>query len=235
MENKIDCYIASLPRQLHVIKTIDSILNNKEIGSITITCNKYSDEQFKLVCDLYAEDTRVKFYRGDNAKQSNEKLKYIGNGNNKYVSLCDDDIIYPNDYFTKLINGCELYNAAVGLHGVIMNPRPIKSYYRDRQVFRGLGTVGMDVRVDMVSNCGSLFKREWHNDLSNWYDLVGDVSMDDIYTNYFHMLKGIRRYVLAHNEGYIKHKQQFAEDEYVFDKYKYNDSVQTVFINKYWK
>ena len=91
-----------------------------------------------------------------------------------------------------------------------------------------------DVEVDIASNCGSLFKREFYDNLDKWYDFCGTISMDDIYVNYFAKKKGVRRIVLAHQEGYLKHKQQFPEDNYVFDKHRYSDSVQTEFINKYF-
>ena len=60
--------------------------------------------------------------------------------------------------------------------------------------------------------------------------------MDDIYVNYFAKKRGIRRVVLAHNEGYLKHKEQLPEDDYVFNKYALtgNDKMQTDFINKYF-
>lgn len=38
------------------------------------------------------------------------------------------------------------------------------------------------------------------------------------------------------NEGYLKHKEQLPEDDYVFNKYALtgNDKMQTDFINKYF-
>lgn len=235
MKNKlVDVYIASLPRQLHVIKTAKSILTNPECGSLTISLSKKftDDEVLKVKSEL--NDDRVKIYITDDLKGSNEKLKYIGDGTNPYIALIDDDCIYPIDYLNTLIKGCNKYNGHVSLHGVILNPRPIKSYYRDRQVFRGLGTVLSDKEVDISASCMTLFKRHWYQNLNEWYDLVGDTSMDDIYVCYFAMKKGIRRWVLAHKEGYVVHKTQYPEDEYVFDKHRYNDKIQTDFINEYF-
>jgi len=231
MNSKVDIYIASLWRQGHAVVAINSLRSQPEFGTATITCNNWTDEQWEYINKELGDDMRIKLYRGNNEKGSNEKLKYIAHGNNYYIALADDDLIYPHDYLGKLINGCEKYNAHVSLHGVVLLKGIINSYYRDRIVYRALGTVLLDQEVDIVSNCGSLFKRNFYNDLDKWYDYCGNVSMDDLYVNYFAKKNGIKRYVLSHVEGYLKHKKQYPEDNYVFDKHKNDDSVQTNFIN----
>lgn len=226
--------MASLWRQGHVIKTVRSLLLNPEIGTITISCSsKYSEEQLKYV-NQELNDDRIKIYSTDDAKGSNEKLKYISTGKNYYIALCDDDLIYPPDYLKKLIDGCEKYNAHVTLHGVILNKGIISSYYHNRQVFRGLGNVDKDYVIDIAASCMTLFKRNFYDDLDTWYDFCGTTSMDDIYVNYFAKKKGIQRVVLAHNSDYLKHKEQLPEDDYVFNKHVNNDRVQTEFINNYF-
>jgi hypothetical protein len=234
MEKLVDIYMASLWRQGHVVKTVNSLLLNPEVGSITIACNNYTDEQWNFV-NKELNDVRIVLHRTNNEKGSNEKLRFIGTGNNFYICLADDDLIYPSDYLNKLIQGCEKYNAMVSLHGRLVPKGIIGSYYgQPLAVFRSLGTVEQDVEVDIASNCGSLFKREFYTDLNKWYDFCGTTSMDDIYVNYFAKKKGVRRIVLAHKEGYLKHKQQFPEDDYVFDKHRYSDRVQTEFINNFF-
>jgi hypothetical protein len=234
MDKCVDVYMASLWRQGHVVKTIKSLLLNSEIGSITIACNNYTDEQWKFV-NAELNNPIIVLHRTKNEKGSNEKLRFIASGSNKYICLADDDLIYPSDYLNKLIIGCEKYNSMVSLHGRTIPKGIIGSYYgQPIAVYRSLGTVEQDVEVDIASNCGSLFKREFYDDLGTWYDFCGTTSMDDIYVNYFAKKKGIRRFVLAHQEGYLKHKVQFPEDDYVFDKHRYNDWVQTEFINNFF-
>ena len=226
--------MASLWRQGHVVMTVKSLLLSPEIGTVSICCNNYTDEQWEFVKNELC-DSKVIVYRTNNEKGSNEKLRFIGTGSNFYVCLADDDLIYPPDYLNKLINGCEKYNAMVSLHGRIIPKGIIGSYYgQPLEVYRSLGTVVQDVEVDIASNCGSLFKREFYNDLDKWYDFCGSTSRDDIYVNYFAKKNGVRRIVLAHQEGYLKHKEQFSEDNYVFDKHRYSDRVQTEFINNFF-
>ena len=238
----VDVYIASLPRQLHVVETVKTVLANPETLTITIVANKYSDELFEelkiQLLNVNCEyQVPIYLHRGDNKKESNEKLKFVGKGYGKYISFVDDDLLLSPNHFNKLIKACEEYNAMVSLHGVVLHQLPLKHYYYDRDVYRGLGTVIFDMEVDIASNCGSLFKREWHTDLSKWYDEIPSVGMDDIFVALKHKQKGIKRYVLAHHTGYMKHKEIRKEDEYIFDKYALtgNDKVQTDYINTYWK
>jgi hypothetical protein len=234
MEKLVDIYMASLWRQGHVVKTVKSLLQSPEVGSVTIACNNYTNEQWEFV-NKELDDPKVILHRTNNEKGSNEKLRFIAIGSNFYICLADDDLIYPPDYLNKLIQGCEKYNAMVSLHGRIIPKGIIGSYYgQPLAVFRSLGTVLNDVEVDIASNCGSLFKRNFYNDLDKWYDFCGGTSMDDIYVNYFAKKRGIRRIILAHQEGYLRHKEQLPEDDYVFNRHRYSDRVQTEFINKYF-
>ncbi len=239
----VDIHIATLPRQMHVLKTVESLLKNPEVLTITIIASEtYTDKQrMELTSGLIALNrglfVPIRVCYTDDAKGSNEKLKYLDEGFGDYICLADDDCVYPDNYLQTLIQGVEKHQAHVSLHGVCLHDLPIKSYYRDRDVYRGLGTVMFDMPVDIAASCMTMFKREWHDDLDQWYDKCSNVSMDDIHVSYFHKLKGIPRYVLAHKEGFVKHKPILQEDNYVFDRHARvagADKPQTDFINKYW-
>ena len=243
MEKSVDVHIAALYRQNFVVETVKSVLANPEVKTITVIANKHTDEEFEnckngLLQANTLTQIPIFLHRGDNAKESNEKLRYIGKGDGKYISFVDNDLLLAPTHFEYLIQGCEKYNAYVSLHGVILDEIPLGSYYRDRQVFRGLKTVDFDVQVDISSNCGSLFKRGFFGNeyLRELYDYAPTVSMDDIIMGTCCKLNQIRCWVLKHQEGFLRHKVQYAEDDYVFNKYALtgNDSVQTAYINKYW-
>lgn len=241
---EVDVYCTAVFRQGHVIKTMESILKNPEVKSITVSCSvNHTEEEFEYTKNGLLNinlETQIPIYLYRCTipeKGSNEKLKYIGEGNGKYIALVDNDCVYPDNYLQTLIQGVEKHQAHVSLHGVCLHDLPIKSYYRDRDVYRGLGTVMFDMPVDIAASCMTMFKREWHDDLDQWYDKCSNVSMDDIHVSYFHKLKGIPRYVLAHKEGFVKHKPILQEDNYVFDRHARvagADKPQTDFINKYW-
>jgi GT2 family glycosyltransferase len=235
MENKIDINMACIWRHAFEVETINSLRYQKEFGTANIILNSYTDQQFEIIQNAFNGDDRIKLYRHNNEKASNSKLRYVGDGVNEYVGFFDNDLLFPPDYLAKLIAGIDKYNAYCSLHGVILDKGLIQSYYRNRRVYRGLAYVGADVEVDIASNCCSGFKRKWFNNLSEWFDMVGEVSMDDIYTNYFAKKKGIRRFVLKHPEEYLVHKEQLPDELYVFDQHKNNDTIQTVFVNSFFK
>lgn len=234
---KVDIYMAALFRHGFAVQSIRSLMLNPEFATATITCNSHSDAEWQYMVDEFENDDRVTLHRHDNEKGSNEKLRYIGTGSNEYICMADNDLLYPPDYLAKLIAGVDKYRAYCSLHGSILNKGRIGSYYRDRQTFRGLGTVLKDVEVDISSNCGSVFRRDFFgNDyLNTWYDFCDDVSADDLYCNYLAMKKGRRRMVLAHQENYLVHKEQLPDEVYVFDVYKFNDQPQTDFVNNFIK
>lgn len=234
MKKLVDIYMASLWRQGHIIKTVNSLLKNEEVATITISCNNYTQDQWEYVT-TELKNPKIIFHRTNNEKKSNEKLKYIGEGKNYYVCLADDDLIYPSDYLDTLIKGCEKYNAMVSMHGRILLKGIVDSYYKQvKNVFSHSGQVEKDVEVDIASNCGSLFKRDFYDDLNTWYDLCGNIPMDDLYVNYFAKKKGIKRVVLAHSIGYLKHKKKHPDDRYVFTEYRDNDKIQTEFYNRHF-
>ena len=226
--------MASLWREGHIIKTVNSILLNKNIGTITISCNNYTDAQWELV-NTKLNNSKIKLYRTNNEKGSCEKLRFISTGSNYYVSLADDDLIYPPDYYEYLIAGVDKYNAYVSLHGRILKKGKITNYYSDfSHIYPVLKTVIEDVEVDIASNCGCLFKRNFFNNLDEWYNLAEHSNMDDIYTNYWAKIKNIKRMVLKHNINYVNHKIKHSGDNYVATIHRYDCQHQTDFINNYF-
>lgn len=247
MEKQVDLYCTCLWRDGHVVETVKSLLKNPEVKSITISVSrKVTDEQFKYISDgLLNANTQAQvpiyLYRcEENEKGSNEKLKYLHKGTGKYIALFDDDLIYPSDYLQYMIGGCERYDSYVSLHGVILHERPIRSYYADRHVYRGLGTVINNYEVDIASSCFALFKREIFPEdmIKEIYERSPMDSMDDIWMSFLAKNVSIKRMVLAHGEGWAMHKQIKKEDDYVFEKYTQKlgmtDKPQTDFINNYW-
>lgn len=70
-----------------------------------------------------------------------------------YYFACDDDLIYSNWYFDKLIQDIEKYNreAIVWFHWVVLkNKWRIKSYYEDRYVFPFWNKIPTDISVQII-------------------------------------------------------------------------------------
>jgi len=235
MEDKCDIYMASLWREGHLVLTVRSLLEQPALGSLTVVCNNYTDEQWEWVC-RELNNFKIKLVRGNNLKGSNEKLKYAGYGFNKYLGFADDDLIYSANYLQYMIDRADYYKAYVSLHGSILSSRPLNNYYTDRTVFRCLEGVEDDVNVDICGTGVSLIQRELLPviQLENLYDSMSRTSMDDLYFNSFVKNYGIRRIVLKHSKGFVSHKKQHPMDDYVFDRHAgmgKSCTEQTNFVN----
>ena len=239
----VDVHIASLWRDGHLIKTVESLLNQPELHDIFITLNSYTDEQCKIVKSsltaLAAQyGHRIITRRCKNKKGSNEKLAQLSKGTAPYIAFADDDIIYPADYLFRLINGCNVLNGAVSFHGARLRRFPIKKYYNGaRLMFCWNVPVEKDTRVEILGTGLGMIRREWFTDeeLKDLYANAPTVSMDDIVVSCALADKGIARYVIAHPGRCVTLKEAKEGDGYVYDRYKDDDSAQVEYLNEHYK
>ncbi len=235
MKGSVDVYMASMYRSRHVLKTVETLWRNPEVGSITVVLNKYTDKQYDEVAPELKKMGCI-VYRGDNSKGCSHKIQYIGGGQGEYVSLCDDDLLYPPDYFKVLIDKLNSLGGFVSARGRILKPGRVKNYRRERlKSFHALCDVEEDAEVDVAGTGVCLFKRGWFDDLHEWFGRVEHPNMTDIYVSYFVKQHGIKRYVIAHKKGWLLHKEKEEGDNYIWDTVRNNCEAQTDFVNNIWK
>ena len=119
-----------------VIKWIIYIIKEIQVKSLTLSANNYTDEQYEKVIKEI-NSPKLIIHRTNNEKLSFEKLRFVNNDRStKYVAFCDDDFIFYDGYFRKMISECELLDAVVSYHGgILKKPLPIEHYYPDRITF----------------------------------------------------------------------------------------------------
>lgn len=233
--NSVNVYMASLYKDGHVIESIKSIINQPQVKSLTLSANNYTDEQYeKLISEI--NSSKLIVYRTNNEKLSFEKLRFVNNDRStKYVAFCDDDLIFYDGYFRKMISECELLDAVVSYHGgILKKPLPIEHYYPDRKSFSFNRDVRENKEVDIIGNGVSLFKRDWIT-YEQWKDLYNnapEVSMDDITVSYTLRKNGKKLIVVKHSLGDVIERKNNSDT--VYNIYKKNDSVQTDWVNKYF-
>ena len=238
-ENCVDIHMASLWRGGHVVKTIESLLQQPETATVFVTLNSYTNEQYKAVkydLKVLAEQygKKVVTRRANNEKGSNEKLSQLSKSKARYIAFADDDFIYPQDYLLHLIHGLRIHEGVVSLHGSQLTAFPIRKYYGgDRRMFSWNVMVPEDTQVDIIGTGVCLLKREWFTDeeLKALYVNAPATSMDDIIVSCLLSQKGIARYVIEHLGSSVTLKEHTASDNYVYDTYKDNDSEQVAYIN----
>lgn len=231
----VDICIASLYRNGHCIKTVESLVVQPEINNIYLVCNNYTTEQFEYVASQLKKYENVILFNRQNQKGCSEKFYPIHLSDSKYIGFADDDLIYPIDYLQKLIAGCEKYQCLVSLHGRILKPRPITQYYRDKiAVYGCLHDVAQDTGVDIAGSGVCLVERSKLPLLSVLYNQIIHPNMSDIYLSALCLQSGVKRVVLSHAKGYIQHKTIEENDNYIFNSHRNNCQPQTDFVNEYF-
>lgn len=233
----VNVYMASLYKDGNVIESIKSIIRQPQVKSLTLSANNYTDEQYEKVIKEI-NSSKLIIHRTNNEKLSFEKLRFVNNDRNtKYVAFCDDDLIFYDGYFRKMISECERLNSVVSYHGSILKkPLPIEHYYPDRKSFSFNKEVRENKEIDIIGNGVSLFKRDWltYQQWKDLYDKAPDVSMDDITVSYELRKNGKKLFVVKHNKGEVEERNNNKLTDTVYNLYKKNDSVQTDWVNKYF-
>jgi GT2 family glycosyltransferase len=233
--HEVDVHIATLYRDCYVKNTIESLLNCPELCTISVVCNNWTDEQFKELSNHFCNKIKVFLYRSDNKKGCSEKFKYFGATSSKYICNCDDDLIYPNDFLTRLIEVAK-NNVVAGIHGRTLLDRKIDNYYKEKKaVYHSMRDVAENTEVEIIGTGGTLFERSLISDICNLYDYVKFPNMSDIYFSYLAKIRGVKMIAVKHSKDWIKHKEMKPTDDYIFDQYKDNCYEQTNFVNRFFK
>lgn len=224
----VDIFIASLYRQGHIVKTVESLWKNPEASTITVVLNNYTDEQYEEVAPLLKN---CRIIRGKNEKRDSEKLRYFFYSKNKYIATCDDDLIYPEDYLRRLIEGAQKYRCIVSFHGWILK-NYVSDYYKARKYrFVCVHDVAKDIYVDVAGTGVCLFDKSILPDYQKVYDHFPYGGAADIHLSHFAKKKGVRRVVLKHKAGWIKMKPNDPNDNQIYGE---KDTFRTEFLNKVW-
>ena len=235
-ENTVNVYMASLFQDGHVIQSIKSIICQPQVKSLTLSANNYTDDEYDILINEIKSDKLI-IHRTNNEKMSFEKLRYVlEDKDTKYVAFCDDDLIYRNGYFIKMIYECEHLDSVVSYHGGILKTLPISHYYIDRKSFSFNREVKENKQVDIIGNGVSLFKREWLTD-RQWkslYKNAPEISMDDITISYALRKNGKSLYVIEHCQGDVIERRNNDKMNTVYNTYKKDDSIQTEWVNTHF-
>ena len=237
----VDVHMASLYRDGHLLKTLQTLCGQPEVATVYVTLNNYTAEQYKEtmagIKALMAETgCKIVTRRAKNQKGSNEKLSQLPKSTAPYIAFADDDILYPKDYFLRLIHGMRLHNGGVAFHGGILKKFPTDKYYDGGREMRSWNiTVPEDTKVDIMGSGVGLIRRDWFSDeeLKALYTNAPTTSMDDIILSCVLSQKGIDRWVLAHPARIIKTKEPAPDDNYVYDRYRNDDAEQVEYINEH--
>ena len=216
--------IASLPERKECLEeTVFSLYD--QIDKIVIGLNNYDDVPYFL------HMKKIECYLLDNSLGDAAKFYKIDEYTNDYYFACDDDIIYPNNYCETLIEKCNKYKSVVGLHGVNIIT-PVKSYYKNRQVFHGFSELKNDVEVDLVATSSCLIDTSI---LKIKLDNFPIPNMADIWLGDLCKKQSIKSYSIQRKDKWIKYSGKMSDKWTIYDDFKSKkDNEQTKIVSE-WK
>lgn len=227
---KVTFNMATIPSRYELsLKAIDSIYDQAD--EIRIYLNNFHDVPEELKRD------KIITHIGEDLNASG-KLFWALNPNEYYFCI-DDDLRYPSDYASKLINGLNEYedNVCVSLHGKILKQTPIDSYFRNgiKESYRCLDTVLDKTQVHVIGNGVSVFNT---NKVKIDYNKFKYYHMDDIEVSIQIHQQQIPIIVLPHESNYLRYEEpdNIPGVKTLFSQYWNNDSSQTERVNTInWK
>lgn len=164
---KIACIATHPPRKKKFITMLKSICS--QMDEIMVYFNDYSDSE---VDEIIGEVTAMKRFTSNlTAYKASQyygdtrdfgKIVCASDVNEKaYLFLIDDDIIYPEDYTSRMIKHLKKFKCVSTVHGRIIKTKNLTDYFRDTLSFNyrraledptivhipGTGTVAFDTSI----------------------------------------------------------------------------------------
>jgi len=228
--DKIYVGMATIPEREDLLKeVVSSIIDQCDELHIYFNNYKSIPEQFKNNDKIFCYDSEKE--SGD----IGDTGKFYGLQNKDgYLFTIDDDLIYPKNYISTMIEGIKKYNTPVTMHGRIMNEPPIESYYKGG----AKENFNYDIEVEedqSVHICGTgCFG--WHSDIIK-FDIKDfeNKNMSDIYASIKIHKHGLYLYVLAHKDCYIIENNKVNQIINIRNYYNLKDEIQAKLINDNYK
>ena len=162
------------------------------------------------------------------------KFYRAGEYEDAYYLSCDDDLVYPPDYADTVVEAINAYGGRVivGFHGVLMKKNP-KHYYRDRQVFHGLGSLADDQYVHVIGTCSCGFHTK-HVPLT-FADFKSE-NIADIWISLWAQEHAVPVVCLKHRKGWIQHTEKIDLKETLFHGFhRDNNYPGNKYIRRNWQ
>ena len=217
----ITAHIASLPERVDTLKkTINSLL--PQVDGIYVSLNNYEE------VPLFLKKKRIISTLCDNSLGAEAKFLRV-NDFYGYTLVCDDDLIYPDNYVEYMINKVEAHKGIVSLLGKVYSTRPTKSYRRGyTDIYRCLVRVEGDHEVDV---CGTGAMAYHSRDIEINIKDFGMRNMADVWMAKIAHEQGVKMFAVEHDRDFVKHVL-YPDRIWVGTV---DDTVQTMVLNSFLK
>jgi len=214
--------VATIPERLDVLNDmIESLYNQSD--EINIALNGFKHKPFN--------DKKINQVLLNNEKGDAAKIFFIDKING-FIFLCDDDLIYPDNYVSNTLKNYYLKDI-VTYHGRnILAKHEIASYYKEpAKKYRCLGTVDDDEIVQIGGSGVAMFHK---NNLKINYNEVNEKNMFDLVLSNFAKRQKKKITCLKHKTDWIRYNSKMANKSTIYDEHVNNDEIQTKYYNRHF-
>lgn len=223
MENDIvTAFAASLPERVTILeKAVKSIL--PQVDAIQVVLNNF------LSVPDFLQHPKINVLHHDNSMEDGSRFIGIEEAVPGFTLVFDDDIIYPQDYVSTLMEKARGRAVMVTPMGKILAPRPIKSYYGNiLKSFKTFSEVKEDALVEVPGACGVL----WDNTIVKVRSRDMLIPNSDICLAKFCKDNGVQPIVIAHSADWLTNIwNEVKGAPSIYGKYRRYDGVLTQFVN----
>jgi hypothetical protein len=225
MGDKVYAFTATLPgREVLLFQALRSIL--PQVDTVQVVLNNFAQVPSELI------HPKITVKHHDNRLEDGSRFLGIENAPKGRVFVFDDDIIYPPDYVSWLVNANGMNRKSmVCPMGKILHPRPIKSYYKDCKYIKAFCDVLYDVRVDVPGACGIL----WNNQEIKVHESDMLIPNSDLCLAKVCKDQEADAIVVAHKADWLTNlwTGEVTKQPSIYGKYRRNDEIQTDFVNMF--
>ncbi|PFG08984.1 glycosyltransferase [Marinobacter sp. LV10MA510-1] len=219
--------MASFPSREGALKeSVKSVIH--QVDYLIIYLNNY------LKTPDFLQHEKIKVIKSQDAAgdlRDNGKFFDLPKGEDAYVFTFDDDLIYPENYASKMIHYIELFgrSCVVGLHGVIF-PEENFTRLKEREVFH-FASKQIGTFVDLLGTGTTA----WHSSaLKPTIDCFNTKGVCDLWFSKHAAEKNIPLFSIPREKNWLKEYKQF-EDSLWKEAYKepqeyfrvYNDFIKS--------
>lgn len=221
-------YTATLPDRVSTLeRSVNSIL--PQVDKMQVVLNNYKTVPKFLI------NPKITVVHHDNSMEDGSR--FINIQSNGYTLVFDDDIEYHSNYVSYLkqclthLQDFHRKPVIVGPMGKVLNPRPVKSYYKDiERRYKTFEDIDHHYVVDVIGACGVM----WDSNTKVTQDIILTPN-SDLCLAKFAKDNDILQIVVAHKATWLKNLMpNLPKDTLsIFGKYRNNDAELTKFVNTY--
>lgn len=193
MVNCVDVYCLSLCGNGNIVDMLKSVLSQKEVMKVNVICDSYSDEEYESIVNSI-KDNKLFFYKKPN--NINKKNSPIKKGGGEFISFVDENIIYPDNYFSTMITQYNIYGGVISLSGKQINTFPLNVNDNIEKI--SCCDISDVAKCDIINGSTSFFSRDIFNkeELYFIYKKAFNKYIHDINISIISSRNNIDRYVV---------------------------------------